>query len=157
MNKQKKYYYTKKGLTAHTYKNQKTHSRDRGHRPPEYTAEEFREWLYSQERFHVMYNEWANSGYKKRLKPSVDRLNDNVHYCFGNIQLITWGENYDKGTRSRHKKVDQFTKDGKVIRRWDSIKEATEAVGASRTTISEAIRGNYKTAKGFVWRYSNED
>ncbi len=106
---------TKEGIISVIYSNQKTHSKSRGHRPPEYTKEELTEWLYSQKEFHEIHKEWAEGGYNKRLTPSVDRLIDTVHYCFGNIQLLTWRENNIKDNAGRY----QDDHGHKTSKRWD--------------------------------------
>ena len=87
---------TKLGIISVIYSNQKIHSKTRGHRPPEYTKQELKEWLFSQPKFHEIYSEWVNSNYKRRLTPSVDRKHDDIHYCFSNIQIITWYANMQK-------------------------------------------------------------
>jgi len=66
---------TTKGVISTLYSGQKTSSKKRGVRSPEYTKEEFSNWLLSQPKFHELLSEWRLSGYVKRLKPSVDRTN----------------------------------------------------------------------------------
>lgn len=91
--KKKIYRKTKKGVVAQIYSHQRYSSKKRGHRMPEYTKDELKAWLYSQTKFHMLYNEWLYSGYDKNLKPSVDRLYDGIHYCMNNIRLVTFHEN----------------------------------------------------------------
>ena len=50
-------------------------------------------------------------------------------------------------------KVSQFTLDGKLIQVFSSVNDAARATGISDSTISNACKGNYKTGKGYVWRY----
>ncbi len=92
----KKFKRSKSGVISQLYSAQKASSKKRGHRLPEYSREELKEWLYSQALFHELYNEWVQSGYTKRLKPSVDRVRDETHYCFSNIRLCVWYENNGK-------------------------------------------------------------
>jgi len=87
---------TKRGVVFITYLSQKKSSKRRGHIPPTYTKYELEDWLMSQPLFHELYNKWVLSGYDKWEKPSVDRIDDDVHYCFTNIQLTTWRANQDK-------------------------------------------------------------
>ncbi len=98
-----KYQRSKKGVANVIYNSQRLHSKKRGHRLPEYTKQELKEWLYSQKLFHELYLEWVNSGHKRRLKPSVDRKHDDVHYCMSNIVLITWEENNSKTNTGTYK------------------------------------------------------
>lgn len=46
----------------------------------------------------------------------------------------------------------QFTTDYSFIKEWSSIKEASSVLNISRTSISFASSGKYKTAGGFVWK-----
>ncbi len=92
----KKFKRSKSGVISQLYSAQKASSKKRGHRPPEYSREELKDWLYSQSLFHELYSEWVQSGYIKRLKPSVDRDRDETHYCFSNIRLCQWQENNRK-------------------------------------------------------------
>ena len=87
---------TKVGIIDVIYQSQKASSKKRGHIKPYYTITWLREWMFSQELFHELYNNWYISGYDKYIKPSVDRKNDYLPYTKDNIQLITFGENVKK-------------------------------------------------------------
>lgn len=64
------------------------------------------------------------------------------------------GMKYPPGSRNReYKKVTQFTSDHTLLREWNSIYEASENTGVSRSSIENCARGASKTAGGFVWRY----
>lgn len=51
------------------------------------------------------------------------------------------------------KKVVQFAKDGTVIKVWDYIKQAADALGITKSNISSACAGRLKTSGGFRWEY----
>ena len=114
------YHRSKKGLVAGIYSAQKQSSVRRKHNPPTYSKNELKEWLYSQELFHTLYDNWKRLDYQKDYVPSVDRLDDYVGYTMSNIQLMTWKENNEKGwadfnsgkNRKRTKVVYQFNLDG---------------------------------------------
>lgn len=53
------------------------------------------------------------------------------------------------------KQISQYTLDGKFIRDWDSITEASEALGLN--SINNALIGNSKYCGDFQWRYYSED
>ncbi len=55
----------------------------------------------------------------------------------------------------RHKKykVQQFTKDGVLIKTFNSLTESAKSMGLSKTTISKCALGVNKTSGGFVWKY----
>ena len=47
----------------------------------------------------------------------------------------------------------QFSKDGKLIKEWPSAKEAGRQLGIACSNICTCLKGRYKSAGGFVWRY----
>ena len=47
----------------------------------------------------------------------------------------------------------QFTKDGTLIKEWPSAHEAGRKLGFLPSTICNCLKGRYKSAGGFVWRY----
>ncbi len=155
----KAYTRTKKGLLNRIYSAQKSSSKDRGHRPPEYSKQELSDWLFSQTLFHELYDEWVRSDYEKRLKPSVDRKHDDIHYCMSNIQLMTWGENDDKG---RSKTVYQYKYNklmgiGSFIASYSSVVEASRVSGVNAPNIGSGATGKTKSAGGYFWSYKKLD
>lgn len=100
-NSQAKYWKTIKGIVTMMYSMQKKSSRERGHEPPQYTKQEFHNWLISQPNFNKLYNNWIESNYNKWLKPSADRIENDKGYSFSNIRLMTWKENSDLGRFNR--------------------------------------------------------
>ena len=53
----------------------------------------------------------------------------------------------------RAKKVYQYTLDGELIKVWDYMNEASEALGIKKTCISSCALKKRKTAGGYIWRY----
>ena len=47
----------------------------------------------------------------------------------------------------------QLTKDGTLIKEWPSAKEAELQLGIYHQNICSCLKGRYKSAGGFVWRY----
>lgn len=47
----------------------------------------------------------------------------------------------------------QFAKDGTLIKEWSSLNEAGRKLGISKGNICSCLKGRYKSAGGFVWRY----
>ena len=151
----------KKALAYKIHRTQSTSSVHRGHRPPEYTRKELYEWLMSQTLFHELHQEWVQSGYIVDLVPSVDRILDSVHYCFGNIQLMTWKENRIKGHQSiqdgltiHSKGVIQLSRDGEYIAEYVSALEAERQTSISASHIGECRNNNRKSAGGYLWIHS---
>ena len=49
----------------------------------------------------------------------------------------------------------QFAKDGTLIKEWPSLNEAERKLGISHSHICHCLKGRYKSAGGFVWRYAH--
>ena len=47
----------------------------------------------------------------------------------------------------------QFTKDGEFVKEWPSAYEAERQLGIAHQSICKCLKGRYKSAGGFVWRY----
>ncbi len=140
---------TKLGLVGYIYESQKSASKRRGHRAPEYTKDELKEWLYSQPKYHELYSEWVRSTYDTDLKPSVDRKHNDIHYCMSNIQLMTWRANRLKGVSC----IYQYDMQGNLVNVYETVKEAAEAVGVGRKNIQRCINktDNRTSSAGYVW------
>lgn len=54
---------------------------------------------------------------------------------------------------AHNKKVLQLSLEGLFIKEFASIKDAALEVGCDRTTISKVLKGVYKTAGGYIWKY----
>ena len=153
---------TKNGLITQIYSNQKRRSKIRNHpAPPSYTKEELKEWLYSQKRFHELFDQWKASGFKKDLFPSCDRLDDYKSYSLDNLRLVTWEENNRKGHEDR--KAGLNNKGSKAVVgvhmetgerfQFYSISEASRKTSTNIGNISSSIEGKRKTAGGYVWEF----
>ncbi len=151
---------TEKGVLRVIYKTQKSSSKRRGHGCIPYSKSELSEWLYSNS-FKPLYDKWIESGKKKDLKPSVDRIDDFKGYSFDNIKLGTWAENrqhqYDditsgNGTSgARCKAVYKLDDDFNPIDRYISYSQAARSMGYS---LEYQIKKKVKCRSGFYWSYS---
>jgi hypothetical protein len=159
---------TKEGVIKTIYFSQKRSSKRRNHRMPEYSLQELLEWCFSQTKFHELYNEWANSGFLKMLKPSIDRKYDDIHYCFKNIQLMTWQENKDKQTKcfidntlanagyfgGGHREVEAINEDGSVFKHFISLAQAKRFFNLkTHSNIVMCCQGKKNKCAGYKWRY----
>jgi len=52
-----------------------------------------------------------------------------------------------------NKKVEQWSKDGELIKVWDSQWEARESLGLKGDGIGACCREEQKSAGGFIWKY----
>ena len=61
-----------------------------------------------------------------------------------------------KGTTPKIKKrlgvLEQYTKDWVFVRRWESIKEASKALGVKESGFCTAINSPRRSAGGYRWR-----
>ena len=159
---------TKNGVVTKLYSHQKGSSKSRCLPLPSYSKEEFKDWIFSQPLFHILYDSWSSSGYLKNLKPSIDRKDDSLTYSFSNIQLMSWEDNNNKNHiarkqgfpnhgGSKHTPVSQFTKYGVFIADFISIHEAGRKLSISHTGILGCCQHKYgyKTSGGFCWEYKS--
>ena len=74
-------------------------------------------------------------------------------------QTREWTEKI-KATRKQRgvglKPVDQYSLEGEFIRSWPSLTEASSTLGINKGNICSCLKGDYKTARGFIWKYSEE-
>ncbi len=144
---------TKPGIISQILLSQIQSSKRRNHPAPAYTKDELSHWIYSQPIFERIYDAWVDSGYSRRLKPSVDRIENHIPYTMDNIQLMTWGENNKKGTTGQKRPVAQYTLDYKLFDLFSSQKEAAITTGTSNAGISKCCNNDYFTSNGFRWEY----
>lgn len=153
--------HTKDGLVSNIYSSQRTSSNRRGHLLPSYTNKELMAWMFFQKKFHVLYDEWVDSGFKTDLKPSCDRPDDYKSYTLDNLQLMTWGENKSKGhldikngvnNKQLRAVVGISIVDNKEIS-FHSMRDADRQTGIDHSSISKCCNGKQKTAGGYKWKY----
>ena len=154
-----------KGKICSSFNDQVTSSKRRGHPPPTYTVWKLIERYEHDKLFIKLFNAWEASNWNRWLAPSFDRIDNSKGYSFDNIKLMTWKENYDNarrdqrlgklGSSSKHKAVRQFTKEGKFIAEYISMKEAERRTGISNNNIGSCCKGNLKSAGGYKWEYTN--
>ena len=53
------------------------------------------------------------------------------------------------------KSIVQLSKDGKVIKEWDSLSSTTK-YGFNKGTIANCCSGRQKSYKNYLWKYSSE-
>ena len=140
-------------LVQMIYKAQKSNSKQRGHKPPDYSIDILKDWLLKQSNFDTLLLNWLESDLEIDLKPSIDRINEDKGYTISNIRLITWRENYLK-SRNRSKEVMQISFDGKTINKFKSISEASRITGKYRNGISDCCNGSLICSGGFRWEFA---
>jgi group I intron endonuclease len=58
-------------------------------------------------------------------------------------------------TKINGRKVGQYTLDGYLIAKFNTIKEASALTSIPRSTIQATASGRCKTGKGFIWKYAD--
>ena len=61
-------------------------------------------WALESLDFHVLWNSWTDSGYNRKLTPSVDRVDSTKGYYLDNMEWVTHSENSRRGAISKHEK-----------------------------------------------------
>ena len=61
-----------------------------------FTRDAFRAWALSNEDYARLHAAWVESNHNSWFVPSVDRIDDSKGYAPGNVQWMTWKENYRK-------------------------------------------------------------
>lgn len=153
---------TKLGLASEIIRHQRQTSKKRNHPAPNYSLCQFRLWLMSQELYHILFENWEKSGYKRDLIPSVDRIKNDKPYSFDNIQLMTLEQNVNKAARemicgkliNRHIQIIQIDKNTLLpINKYCSLMDAYRKTGIDFSHISKVLNGKLKSTGGFYWRY----
>lgn len=61
------------------------------------SREVFYEWSKSNKDFNSLYKNWCEKGYKRRVCPSIDRIDSSKGYFLDNMRWITFSENCKLG------------------------------------------------------------
>lgn len=89
----------------------------------------------------------------KDLNPLNNRY-DNLEWC-----THLYNMRYMKGEIKRHRTrpVEQLTRDGELVARYESIADAQRKLGYGSNLIYACCRHRETTAHGYVWRYALEE
>lgn len=71
------------------------------------------------------------------------------------VDNLEWMTQKDNKRYSSAVAVNQFTLDGKFIRRWDCLMEVYYQLGFSYGNICCCCKGKKKSAYGFLWKYAD--
>lgn len=133
------------------------HSKKRGHKPPGFNEEEFREWITSQERWDCIVQNWMMSDFNTYLAPSVDRLDESRGYFFDNIRLVTWIENAS-AHNSFYGSIEVYDREGNFLHTCENTYVASFLTGDKPYSISANCRGRTKlTENKYQYKYTNSD
>lgn len=91
---------------------------------------------------------------------------DNLEWCTSNHNMMCYYKNHGwnvkepyngkrRNGKRLHLQIEQFSKDGELIAKWENSVQIKAEKGWSDWSISECCRGNRKTAYGYIWRYAS--
>ena len=93
--------------------------------------------------------------------PNICRkaINTKMHIAIGVGIDIGYRACLDEQNVTKCKPVIQLSKEGKVVKCWESIRTAERALGISTGNITGVLNHHYgrHTAGGFKWRYADEN
>lgn len=107
----KEYEKTYKGFLMRLYRNMK--SRITGVQKQKFhlyegkelfDKDEFYSWALEQPAFYELFEAYKNSGFERKLAPSIDRVDSSKGYLFDNVEWVTMLENSLHGIKSKYSK-----------------------------------------------------
>ena len=81
---------------------------------------------------------------------------ENLEWCTASYNN-TYGSRVDRMRLAKFKPVEQLTKDGKVVARFESLMQAEAITGIKASNISKVAKGGiygFNTAGGYKWRFA---
>ena len=80
---------------------------------------------------------------------------DNLEWCNSKYNC-NYGTRIEKIHKKQRKKINQYDKNGKLIKQWASRKDINKELKIPITTISGCCLGYLKTAHNYIWKYADE-
>lgn len=87
-----------------------------------------------------------------RNENKTDNRVDNLEYCDSKYNN-NFGTRTERAIKSKSIPILQFSKDGELVQKWDSVIEASRELGFYHSSIIECCKGRRKSAGGYRWKY----
>lgn len=99
---------------------------------------------------------WIENPENKKEVNHIDGNKENN--TVENLEWVTPSENQKHrhllgNSKTSQRKVGKFSKEGILLKEYNSIVEAAAAEGSPRVSIDNVLQGRRYTLKGFVWKY----
>lgn len=90
--------------------------------------------------------------------PYINHIDENKkNNDISNLEWCSASYNTNYSNHKRSCKVKQLTKDGKLIKVWDSIIQINRELSYDRHSIIKVCKGKQRYAYGYLWQYVNPD
>lgn len=106
------------------------------------------EWIVE----HIFTQPCAHCGKAGWKIIGCNRLDDSLPHTPDNVEPCCWECNTKLEIESQKKVVYQYTKDGKLVKVWESTMECGRN-GFNHCHVSSCCNGKRKTHKGCIWSY----
>ena len=83
---------------------------------------------------------------------SIDYDKSNLEWCDAKYNR-NYGSMNEKLAKHFSKPILQFSNNNKLIKKWDSIREAERHTGVYNQHICACCQGKIKSAGGYIWKY----
>ena len=104
------------------------------------SRDEFYDWAFKQDDYHLLFDAYEKSNYDRRLAPSVDRIKSEIGYVVGNMEFVTHSENSRRGALAKGVKVID-TATGIV---YNKIPDAAKAINMDYHNLRNRLEGVVK-------------
>jgi group I intron endonuclease len=118
---------------------------------------------YGKENFKkiILENVKDSSKLNEKEEYWIDKFNAFKSQEFYNLSKKGMG--FPKGlksaaqTESKWKPINQYDLQGNFIKEWPNLKSANEYYNLTSGTISNVLKGKYKSGGGFIWSFKEEN
>ena len=100
------------------------------------SKDEFLDKFKNDEKYLRLYKEWQESGFLRKLAPSIDRIDNLKGYTLDNMQMITF---IDNSMKEKCHKVEATNNEWNVSNEYKSIRECSRMMSVSYSILRRII------------------